>query len=1022
VFDRSRRDVVLHLGDLLTGKFDQTAAEHFFDENFITAGLKTLIEKSFDRLTRKRDQSATFLLSQAMGGGKTHSMIALGLLAKFPILRTRLGKGFNLGEAPIRVIGFDGRESDYKYGLWGALADQVGKKELFSPLYSPLQPPGVTSWINLLRGEPTIILLDELPPYFNQALGKSIGASNLAEITTAALSNLLVAANKEELSNVVIVISDLSATAYSTGSSGINTALDNLDKETHRSALRIEPVATQGDEVYHILRTRLFEKLPDISIRDRVAVSFAEAVKKARQMDLTAATPESFAAELRDSYPFHFSLRDLYGRFKANPGFQQTRGLLRLMRTIVANLWETERAAHIALINPYDIDLNDSDIFSEFSSINQSLTEAVRLDIANGGASHAEELDKRLGGMHAQDAAKLIYVASLSNVPGAIVGLRDTEVIAWLCTPDRDIARVRTDVLEQLPNLAWYLHLSNDGRLYFKNVQNLAAKLHGMVSSFNKENKVKELRRYLENIFKPTVGDVYQDCRVLPSWEEVIPAPDRTTLVVVDPYSSARPDAPLHPDWLKFYDQLEFKNRILFLTGDRDTMEEVLKNAAFLKAINAIIGEQESEKLPARDPQCIEAQTSLSKILISLKSSVQQTFCQVVYPSTQGLRTEHIRFSFEGNNYNAEEQIRKALIATQKFSTDSVCDTWVEKVRSRLFDNQNPVIWADIKKRAAVKSAWQLHHPRLLDDVKAHAVAVGLWREEGGSVRVGPFPRDQTRVHVRVKSRDSETGKAVLEIQPIGGTKVVYEIGDGNPNFVSEAVDNYSAFETKEVSLSFLCIDDGPNPAPVGEVKIWQNEISLRSREFQQGQDRFLEFIAAPVVDIFYTTDGSDPRTRGVSYEGPIQIITGMRLVQAVAKKGKVESEIVKREIGVEVERGIDPDKPLIWKTHRLFQNRPTSEAYALVARMKEHKAKAENIEVYYIAEGEGEELHYTASDRSAKTGDEMDLILSRMREFLPSGNITLSIQRLLFDRGQDFLDWKNKDRLAIDLEKEVRQ
>lgn len=114
--------------------------------------MRLLITKSFDRLAGKRDQSATFLLSQAMGGGKTHSMLALGLLARYPSLRSRLGYEFHLGTNPIRVIGFDGRQSDYPLGLWGALADQVVKKDLFAALYSPLQAPGVSSWINLLSG------------------------------------------------------------------------------------------------------------------------------------------------------------------------------------------------------------------------------------------------------------------------------------------------------------------------------------------------------------------------------------------------------------------------------------------------------------------------------------------------------------------------------------------------------------------------------------------------------------------------------------------------------------------------------------------------------------------------------------------------------------------------------------------------------------------------------------------------------------------------------------------------------
>ncbi|MBI1925791.1 hypothetical protein HYR99_16270 [Candidatus Poribacteria bacterium] len=90
VFDNSRRDVVLDIADLLVSKID---ADRFFEENYITSGMRTLFEKTFSRLENRSDQASTFVLTQAMGGGKTHNMIALGLLAEHPSLREQvLGK------------------------------------------------------------------------------------------------------------------------------------------------------------------------------------------------------------------------------------------------------------------------------------------------------------------------------------------------------------------------------------------------------------------------------------------------------------------------------------------------------------------------------------------------------------------------------------------------------------------------------------------------------------------------------------------------------------------------------------------------------------------------------------------------------------------------------------------------------------------------------------------------------------------------------------------------------------------
>ena len=224
VFDETKRDDVLDLTDLIENRIDPY---RFFEENYMTDGMKVLLDTAFKRFHRQ-GETGLIKLTQSMGGGKTHNMIALGLLAKYPEFRQRIMgdsfKGSHLGK--IKVVAFTGRESDAPYGIWGAIAEQLGKKEVFKDYYSPLQAPGQTAWINLLRGEPLLILLDELPPYLEYARSKTIGDSNLAVVTTTALANLFTALGKEELSNVCLVISDLRAT-YESGSSYCNHLLRN---------------------------------------------------------------------------------------------------------------------------------------------------------------------------------------------------------------------------------------------------------------------------------------------------------------------------------------------------------------------------------------------------------------------------------------------------------------------------------------------------------------------------------------------------------------------------------------------------------------------------------------------------------------------------------------------------------------------------------------------------------------------------------------------------------------------------
>ena len=87
VFVADRRATVLSLDTFLKGKVH---GGEFFDENYFTNGMTTLVDRAFRHLSGTGAGSSVFLLSQAMGGGKTHSMIGLGLLARDPELRRRV--------------------------------------------------------------------------------------------------------------------------------------------------------------------------------------------------------------------------------------------------------------------------------------------------------------------------------------------------------------------------------------------------------------------------------------------------------------------------------------------------------------------------------------------------------------------------------------------------------------------------------------------------------------------------------------------------------------------------------------------------------------------------------------------------------------------------------------------------------------------------------------------------------------------------------------------------------------------
>ena len=81
VFGRGRSDTVAEIADL--PKLDARA---FFAETYVTEGMGVLLRQVFDRLMGRSDQGV-FRLKQAMGGGKTHNLLAAALLAREPAER-----------------------------------------------------------------------------------------------------------------------------------------------------------------------------------------------------------------------------------------------------------------------------------------------------------------------------------------------------------------------------------------------------------------------------------------------------------------------------------------------------------------------------------------------------------------------------------------------------------------------------------------------------------------------------------------------------------------------------------------------------------------------------------------------------------------------------------------------------------------------------------------------------------------------------------------------------------------------
>ena len=1031
VFSTDRRATVLNLDAFLRDQVDGLA---FFDENFFTSGMLTLVDRAFRHLSGDGAGSSVMLLSQAMGGGKTHSMIALGLLARDPVLREKvLGpRSPASGLGPIRVVGFNGRNTDAAGGIWGSLAGPLGKAKQFTQYVSPTPAaPGPDAWKQLLGDEPLVVFLDELPPYLEYAVAVPVGNVDLGVVATAALANLFVAV--ADMSNVCLILSDLAGSNFCAGQSRLesafNRALRGVSAESKRIALPIAPIDPNGDELYQILRKRLFEELAPPPEIERVASEYRESLSEAVSMGLTTTSPEALYARIVDSYPFHPDLRNLFVRFKDNEGFQQTRGAIRLMQMVVANLWNTKRAAGIELIHPHELDPNVDEIASEVRAINPALSEAMAHDVAHDGKAEAEQIDAVNGNADASDSARLIFIASLGTKPEATHGLREHELVDWLQRPGRHLSSFKADVLDKLALHARYLHQSVDGLWSFTNRRNLAAKLRSTAMSLHPETVEQTLREHLTMCLAPSLRDCYQIVRVLPPLDEVQLDQEKTTLVVARPGAQAA-QPPISSDWLDWWAGQQHKNRVLFLSGSRDTFQRVLDAARQARAVEIIEEQLRQENTSAGDPQLRALDALRGRIALQFSATLKEGFDQIVYPSiNSALRTAAVDLPFDGSG-NAEAALRRALEASQKFTTKIDDDSFRARAEARLFGaaDSKIVLWSDLKRAAAVNTNWPLHRLSALDDLKTECLRRGLWREEGTHVRRGPFPPAKPEVSLReLPVQDDENGHTYLRIEPLHATALVYETGDTDPTDASSPVPTPARFEATALRYRFLAYDPA-DASRVSAVREWTAKLRLEHRLHACGDAFDLELRASPRandIEIRYTTDGSAPaNSESAIYDGVVRVPEHCRVVRAIALCARygLSSEILPITIPRpnDSHPAIDIGRPARW-TH-ITKLDDAGEVWDTLRRLE----AADGIvlhDITFTAESmDGQQnVEYSGTLTDGYAAIAAQSIAAQLQSIVTDGGLRMSIGSLSFRTGQALLDWLSATGQPFDASKIIQ-
>ena len=329
-------DQVEQLDELITTEGDGRA---FFEKTHITQGMQDLISEGLARLAGTSSQ-AVFHLKQAMGGGKTHLLVGFGLLARHPELRKTYCGGIpqasafevptlpllTAGTIPIIFFGARSRASLAKATgsvPSGPAVPRRRTKRTGSSYSKAISP--FSSCLTKCRHTSTILI------------PKRWETVQWPTLPPAPLQTCSPHAGKKK--NVCVVVSDLSA-AYDTGAKLIHRALEDARSELGRQERNITPVDLAANEIYDILRKRLFKSLPDKAEIEDIAAAFGRKLEEAAKSKTASRGAEAIADEIEATYPFHPRLKNVIALFKENEQFKQTRGLIELVSRLLKSVWE----------------------------------------------------------------------------------------------------------------------------------------------------------------------------------------------------------------------------------------------------------------------------------------------------------------------------------------------------------------------------------------------------------------------------------------------------------------------------------------------------------------------------------------------------------------------------------------------------------------------------------------------------------------------------------------------------------
>jgi predicted AAA+ superfamily ATPase len=644
----------------------------FFSRTYLTEGLYDLLSRAIRRLGGDATASPVVNLQTNFGGGKTHSMLALYHLfggtpaGHFPQELQELIAGCGdvdaagLGVRRAVLVGTylqagspdvqaDGTEI---HTLWGELAWQLGGREGYEFVADADRTganPGDALRTLIARYSPCLILIDEWVAYARQLVGKDYPAGtfdtqftfaqNLTEVVRATPGAMLVVSiPASETGNDFTAGNDIEV-----GGENGQKALERLQNVIRRVADQWRP--SSKDESFEIVRRRLFQE-PDLA--GQTAINATARVFTDMYRKNTSAFPREAASGGSDyekriiaSYPLHPELLDrLYEDWSTLERFQRTRGVLKLVNSIVHALWASDDNA--PLIMPCSVPLDDMAVNTDLTQyLEDSWKPIIDTDI-DGTNSTAADIDGKrtnLGQRHiTRRIARTVFMGAAPKARSVHHGLDKQRVWLGTAIPGDPLGNFGT-ALDLLLQGSTFFYVENE-RYWFDTQASVTKAAR---------DRAEQLREDPELVFNEIVRrlalqgqkrDVFDRVHVAPESGADIPDLEPTRLVITHPRHTYKRGTQAEENetakWVrkaiesKGSGQRMNRNTLVFLLADGtvlDNLESSVREYLGWKYVDT-----SSEALDLTSQQQAQARTRVTELNGKVDSLIDSTYVWCCYP------------------------------------------------------------------------------------------------------------------------------------------------------------------------------------------------------------------------------------------------------------------------------------------------------------------------------------------------------------------------------------------------------